>query len=132
MLWLSKGNNGTPIRGKKVVVTGGAKGIGEAIVRSFVKEGAIPIILGRNPIEAEDLLAELKIGHSYHLELTELNEIEKITKKILSDIGEIDILVNNAGVNDGISLNDEPLKFIESLNKIWFTLSHSLIILLRI
>ena len=52
------------LEGKKVVVTGGAKGIGEAIVRSFVKEGAIPIILGRNPIEAEDLLAELQIGHS--------------------------------------------------------------------
>ena len=120
------------LEGKKVVVTGGAKGIGEAIVRSFVKEGAIPIILGRNPIEAEDLLAELQIGHSFHLELTELNEIEKITKKISSDIGEIDILVNNAGVNDGISLNDEPLKFIESLNKNLIHLSHSLIILLRI
>ena len=82
MLWLSKGNNGTPIRGKKVVVTGGAKGIGEAIVRSFVKEGAIPIIPAEL-VEAEDLLAELQIGHSYHLELTELNEIENNKKNII-------------------------------------------------
>ena len=42
------------LEGKKVVVTGGAKGIGASIVRSFVKEGAVPILLGRNPGEAEE------------------------------------------------------------------------------
>ena len=37
------------LESKKVVVTGGAKGIGASIVRSFAKEGAVPILLGRNP-----------------------------------------------------------------------------------
>ena len=51
------------LESKKVVVTGGAKGIGASIVRSFVKEGAVPILLGRNPGEAEELINEIGIGH---------------------------------------------------------------------
>ena len=98
---------------KKVVVTGGAKGIGASIVRSFAKEGAVPILLGRNPDEAEELINEIGIGHSFHLELTNLIEIESTAKRISEEIGEIDILVNNAGVNDGIGLEEEPIKFIE-------------------
>jgi len=105
------------LEGKKVVVTGGAKGIGASIVRSFAKEGAVPILLGRNPDEAEELINEIGIGHSFHLELTNLIEIESAAKRISEEIGEIDILVNNAGVNDGIGLQEEPIKFIESLNR---------------
>ena len=105
------------LEGKKVVVTGGAKGIGASIVRSFAKEGAVPILLGRNPDEAKQLIDEIGIGHSFHLELTNLSEIESAAKRISEEIGEIDILINNAGVNDGIGLEEEPIKFIESLNR---------------
>ena len=46
------------LEGKKVIISGGAKGIGASIVKSFANEGAIPIILGRNPQEAKSLLEE--------------------------------------------------------------------------
>ena len=84
------------LESKKVVVTGGAKGIGASIVRSFAKEGAVPILLGRNPDEAKQLIDEIGIGHSFHLELTNLSEIESAAKRISEEIGEIDILINNA------------------------------------
>ena len=89
------------LKDKKVVITGGAKGIGAAVVKSFAAEGAIPIILGRNPQEAKDLISEIGTGHSYHVELTELDEI----------------LINNAGVNDGASIENGPSTFVHSLEK---------------
>ena len=57
------------LEGKKVIISGGAKGIGASIVKSFANEGAIPIILGRNPQEAKSLLEEIGVGHSFHLSL---------------------------------------------------------------
>ena len=96
------------LKDKKVVITGGAKGIGAAIVRSFAAESAVPIIVGRNPEEAEALISETGTGHSYHVELTDLNEIQITANKISDEIGPIDILINNAGVNDGASIEDGP------------------------
>jgi|TARA_B100001250_G_C19793840_1_gene787825 NAD(P)-dependent dehydrogenase (short-subunit alcohol dehydrogenase family) len=105
------------LKDKKVVVTGGAKGIGAAIVKSFASEGAVPIILGRNQQEAETLISEIGTGHSYHVELTNLDEIQMTANKIGADIGPIDILINNAGVNDGASIENGPSKFIQSLER---------------
>ena len=105
------------LKDKKVVITGGAKGIGAAIVKSFAKEGAVPIILGRNPQEAETLISEIGTGHSYHIELTDLNEVQITSYKISADIGPIDVLINNAGINDGASIEDGPSTFVQSLEK---------------
>ena len=105
------------LKDKKVVITGGAKGIGAAVVKSFAAEGAIPIILGRNPQEAKDLISKIGTGHSYHVELTELDEIQNTANKISTEIGPIDILINNAGVNDGASIENGPSTFVQSLEK---------------
>jgi len=105
------------LKDKKVVITGGAKGIGAAVVKSFAAEGAIPIILGRNPQEAKDLISEIGTGHSYHVELTELDEIQNTANKISTEMGPIDILINNAGVNDGASIENGPSTFVHSLEK---------------
>jgi len=102
---------------KVVVVTGGAKGIGEAIVRAFAAEGAIPVILSRNPEEAGALISEFGFGHSFHLELTDLKGIEETVAGVQNQLGKIDILVNNAGVNDGVGLDASPADFVGSLEK---------------
>ncbi|WP_353721034.1 SDR family oxidoreductase [Dyadobacter sp. 676] len=110
------------LQNKVVVVTGGAKGIGEGIVQVLAAEGAIPVIVGRN---AEDnqkvvdaLAAEGKESFQVTAELTRPEESEKAVKAVLEKYGRIDGLVNNAGVNDGVGLeNGNYQGFIASLHK---------------
>ena len=77
------------LEGKTVIVTGGAKGIGAAIVRSFASEGAVVSIVDRNPDVADKLIEEIeaKGGEAFCIptELTDLkacrNAVDYITKK---------------------------------------------------
>ncbi len=104
---------------KVIIVTGGAKGIGEGIVKTLASEKAIPVIVGRK--EADNLKALEFIdnkGFQVVAELTEPLECENAVKKIVEKFNRIDGLVNNAGVNDGVGLeNGNYEKFIGSLHK---------------
>lgn len=110
------------LKDKIILVSGGAKGIGEGIVKVLAKEGAIPVIIGRN---AEDNLKTLKEvendgGQSFQVaaELTKPEECEKALKEVIKKFNRIDGLVNNAGVNDGVGLeNGDYEKFMASLHK---------------
>lgn len=101
---------------KVILVTGGASGIGEGISRALHEEGAIPIIVGRNPSKAERLLNDLGRGHSIVKELGTIDSCREVAEEALSFHGRIDGLVNNAGVNDGVGLEKgAPDQFVESL-----------------
>ena len=110
------------LKDKIIIVSGGAKGIGEGIVKLLAKEGAIPVIIGRN---AEDNLKTLKEvedggGHAFQVvaELTKPEDCEKAIKEIIKKFNRIDGLVNNAGVNDGVGLESGNYeKFMASLHK---------------
>lgn len=110
------------LKDKVVIVTGGAKGIGEGIVRVLAKEGAIPVIVGRR---AEDNLKvvediEAQGGQAFQVvaELTKPEDNERAVKLVLEEFGRIDGLINNAGVNDSISLeNGTYEQFMYSLHK---------------
>lgn len=107
---------------KVIIVTGGASGIGEAIVRTLVIEGALPVILDRKPREANAaLLAELAIEHAdsaYHqVDLTDPDQVAEAIRLTLVRYESIDGLVNNAGVNDGCGLGATPDQFRESLDR---------------
>ncbi|MFO1491880.1 MAG: SDR family oxidoreductase [Kiritimatiellia bacterium] len=102
-----------------VLITGGAKGIGEGITRAFAAEGAIPVILGRNPAEAGAIVADLARqglrGDSFHAELTREEDIRDAVRDVLAKYGRIDVVVNNAGANDAVSLRHAPADFVRSL-----------------
>jgi L-fucose dehydrogenase len=105
---------------KVVVITGGAKGIGEAITRGAVREGAIPIVLDRDPQACERLFADLRLdpsrGRYTVLELQSVENCKRAIDETASVFGRIDALVNNAGVNDGVGLeHGSPEKFVASL-----------------
>jgi L-fucose dehydrogenase len=107
---------------KVILVSGGAKGIGEGIVKLLAREGAIPVIIGRNE---EDNLETIKAieaagGKAFQVvaELTKPAECEKAVKQVIQKFNCIDGLVNNAGVNDGVGLeNGDYEKFMASLHK---------------
>ena len=110
------------LENKIILVTGGAKGIGEAITRGFAAEGAIPCILGRNPAEADALVAELKTqqgrrADSFACEMTVEADIRAAVAAVLKKYGRIDCVVNNAGVNDGVGLRSPVADFRASLEK---------------
>lgn len=109
------------LENKVVLITGGAKGIGEGITRAFAAEGAIACILGRNREEAETMVREesAKGNHveSYPAEMTDESAVEKAVAEIVSRHGKIDVIVNNAGGNDAVGLRHTPAQFRESLDK---------------
>lgn len=110
------------LKDKVVIVTGGAKGIGEGIVRVLAKEGAIPVILGRNAQDNQKLADDIIAGGGQVFqvvaELTKPTDSAKAIAQILQKFGRIDGLVNNAGVNDGVGLENGNYEgFVESLHK---------------
>ncbi len=107
---------------KIIIVTGGAKGIGEGIVRLLAEEGAIPVIVGRNEEDNKLLVSELEASgkESYQVtaELTLPDENKNAVEAVLNKFGRIDGLVNNAGVNDGVGLeNGNYDEFMASLHR---------------
>src|SRR5882757_1041554 len=98
------------LKNKVIIVTGGAKGIGEGIVKVLAAEGAIPAIVGRNETDNLKLLNELKTNGAEVFQVTaELNqpaESKKAIKAVIEKYGRIDGLVTNAGQNDGVGLEN--------------------------
>lgn len=110
------------LKNKIILVSGGAKGIGEGIVKLLADEGAMPVIVGRNE---EDNLKIVKVveasgGKIFQVvaELTKPEECERAVNEVIRKFNRIDGLVNNAGVNDGVGLeNGSYEKFMASLHK---------------
>src|SRR6188472_95081 len=93
---------------KVIIVSGGAKGIGEGIVRVLANENAIPVIIGRSEADNLKLANEIeksgKQSFQVEAELTKPEECKKAIDTIIAKFGRIEGLVNNAGVNDGVGL----------------------------
>ena len=105
---------------KKVfIVSGGAKGIGRAIVEELAKEGAIPVILGRSKEAGEALAAALqKEGKevlNLRYELSAPANCKAAIEQTIERYGRIDGIVNNAGVNDSAGLEAGIEKFEQSV-----------------
>ena len=107
------------LQDKVIIVSGGAKGIGEGIVKVLAAEGAIPFIIGRNEEDNKAAVAATG-GRALQVvaELTRPEECAAAVKAVLAECGRIDGLVNNAGVNDGVSLESgNYTDFMASLHK---------------
>ena len=85
------------LSGRRVVVTGGAQGIGAAIVRTFAAEGASVMVLD-GCAEAAALLAEEVGGGAYVVDLTDVEAVRDAMERATDRLGGLDVLVNNAGV----------------------------------
>ena len=110
------------LKDKVIIVSGGAKGIGEGISRVLAGEGAIPYIIGRNEEDNKSAVADIEAagGKAYQFaaELTKPEECERAVKAVLDKTERIDGLVNNAGVNDGVGLASGNYEaFMASLHK---------------
>jgi len=107
------------LKDKIIIVSGGAKGIGEGIVRVLVTEGAFPVIIGRSEQDNLKVVNDLEGKASQIVaELTDPVQCENAVKAVIEKYGRIDGLVNNAGVNDGVGLEKgDYQQFMASLHK---------------
>ncbi len=129
------------LTGRVAIVTGGTRGIGYAIVKKFLENGAKVVLFGSNDKTVTNALGQLKEKYSnykvigFHPNLTDEKQIQKIFKKVEAEFGHIDILVNNAGISSNTSLEnytDEEYEKISNLNiKSVFTCSKIAIPYLR-
>ncbi|WP_108867805.1 3-ketoacyl-ACP reductase [Aquimarina aquimarini] len=98
------------LKGKKVIITGGGRGLGKATAIAFAKEGTDIAITGRNEKTLQETVSELKtlgIHATYAVfDVGNYEEVKKGIKNIVSDLGSVDILVNNAGIAAFGSFNE--------------------------
>ena len=102
---------------KIILVTGGAKGIGEGITRVLAAEGAFPVIIGRNANDNQELIKAIGTGAEVTAALQDPDQCAAAVNAVVARFGRIDGVVNNAGINDGISLEHGSYEgFIQSLH----------------
>lgn len=86
------------LQGKKVVITGGGRGLGFAMAKKFKAEGAEVLIAGRNLKVLEE--SAQMIGCDYmQLDVSNPSEFDAFMKKAVDTLNGINVLVNNAGIS---------------------------------
>ena len=115
---------------KKIIVTGGTKGIGLQIAKHFLQEGATVAILGRCPDRGAEACDNLQGQVSfYSVDVSDHQKVKEFSKNILDKWGGIDILVNNAGVSKNslfLRIKEEEWDSVVSNNlKSVYNMSHA-------
>lgn len=110
------------LRNKIAVVTGAARGIGAAISRAFIAEGAFVYLTDINDVLGTATAAGLGEYAEYcHLDVREEDEWRSVTSMIIEQHGRCDILVNNAGITgfeSGTEAHDPEHAGIESWRRV--------------
>jgi len=90
------------LNSKKILITGGSKGIGAACVKYFCMTGAsVAFTYNSNPAIAgriEKRYSKISKCKAYKVDITNEDEIKNTVQTVIKDFGRIDVLVNNAGI----------------------------------
>jgi L-fucose dehydrogenase len=110
------------LQNKVIIVTGGAKGIGEGIARVLAREGACVAIVGRSEADNSRTVAAIMEdgGQAWQVvaELSDPAACAQAVAAVVAQFGRVDGLVNNAGVNDGVGLeHGDYQRFMSSLHQ---------------
>jgi 3-oxoacyl-[acyl-carrier protein] reductase len=95
------------LSGRIAVVTGGAQGLGLAIARQFIDEGA-RVVLGDLDLDQTRAAAEglggPTLAHAVHCDVTSSAEVDALVAAAVEHFGGLDIMVNNAGITRDATL----------------------------
>jgi L-fucose dehydrogenase len=110
------------LKDKVVVVTGGAKGIGAAIVRTLAEDGVLPVVIDRDAEAGRKLEENLRPRGIRSLligsDLADAENCRNAIEQTIRHFGRLDALVNNAGVNDRVGLESgNPEQYVQSLQR---------------
>src|ERR1700722_5519917 len=88
------------LKNKKVLITGGASGIGAATAARFLEEGAQVSILDRNAKACDAIRHQLpELSEAIVADVTDLKQVEAAFAKAIGAMGAVDVLINNAGIS---------------------------------
>src|SRR5947208_6137683 len=87
------------LSGKVSLVTGAARGIGQAIADRLAANGSRVVYTDLDPAATEAAAARSAGARGLRMDVTRAQEIEAVLGQVVVDLGRLDILVNNAGVN---------------------------------
>lgn len=105
------------LKGKVALVTGGSRGIGEAIALGLARAGADVAVTSRKLPDLEKVAEEIKKSGRKSLavaaNVSRLEEIDNLVARVMEEFGRIDVLVNNAGTNPTV----DPL--LDATERAW-------------
>ncbi len=91
----------SPLAGRRVLVTGGSSGIGEATAKACAERRATVLLVARRADALDRVRAEIEAAggtaSSYPCDLTDAGQTERLVAQVLAEHGGVDLLVNNAG-----------------------------------
>lgn len=104
------------LKGRVAIVTGGAGGIGSALCRRFVAEGAKVAIFDLQAAQAQALASELSLEgcqvRAYPVDISDHVAVNNAVARVENELGPVDILVNNAGW-------DRAAPFLDTGPELW-------------
>ncbi len=106
------------LTGRVAIVTGAARGLGEAIASRFVDEGAVVVVADIDDGAARAGAAALG-AHAVAVDVTDRASVQSLVDTVVADHGRVDVLVANAGVTGGapfLELSDERFDSVIAVN----------------
>lgn len=114
------------LQGKNILITGGSKGIGKAIAKAFLHEGANVSIAARGMDSLERAKAEFDGNVAiYSVDVTKADEREHLMEAYMQQSKTLDVLINNAGGSNGSNTTETDLElFHEAMELNYFSAVH--------
>ena len=119
------------LTGRKAVVTGGSKGLGQAMAAGLASAGADVLLTSRNLDEAQAAADEIagdfdRRAVAMTADVTSQSDAERVAAKAMEEFGQIDILINNAGLNIRGAIDELSYEEFQQVQKtnvdgIWLT-----------
>lgn len=102
------------LKGKTVLITGAASGIGLCTAREFAKAGAVLVLTDIDGEGLKEAAHELKAGgatvHTFVYDVSKQKEVEDMAAQVIKKLGGIDVLINNAGIGHNGELAETPIR----------------------
>ena len=98
------------LTGKVALVTGGGRGLGEAICRTLAEAGAIAVVADIREDLTEKVVAEIQAdggkATALRLDVSDEQQVEQAIAQVLEQHGQLDVLINNAGIDVTVSIEE--------------------------
>lgn len=108
--------NNQKLKEKKVFITGGANGIGQAIVKAFIKEGAQVAFCDIDQKVGEEICRELNNNVCFYaLDVKDVSSLTAVISQIFTEWGDLDIIINNVGVGNFAPLTETTVEDFDTV-----------------